>query len=103
MSELKRDFRDYFEKDNFTSRRTTGHNLYDPESLITGYEADAGFTYENSERAWPNENVRQLALSGDIDVNTVLRIAPRVFKGSAGLTPEFNTAVPALYRKGAKE
>lgn len=35
----------FFGRDNFAARRTTGHNLYDPESLITGAEVEAGLTY----------------------------------------------------------
>ena len=37
------DFPSLFTHDNFTSRRTTGCNLYDPESLLTGFEIGAGF------------------------------------------------------------
>ena len=45
------DFAGNFEKDNFASRRTTGNNMYDPESLITGAELAAGLTYKNSGQA----------------------------------------------------
>jgi len=37
-----RDFECLFEQDNFAPRRTTGNNLYDPESLITGAELARG-------------------------------------------------------------
>lgn len=39
-----------FEKENFSSRRTTGHNLYDPNATITQGELQQGFTYQNSYR-----------------------------------------------------
>lgn len=39
-----------FEHENFSSRRTTGHNLYDPNATITQGELEAGFTPENSYR-----------------------------------------------------
>jgi hypothetical protein len=79
--------KEYFASDNFASRRTTGHNLYDPESLLTVKEEEEGYTYLNSERAFPSEDLRIQAIQGDIDIPTILRIAPRRFKGSAGLTP----------------
>ena len=49
------DFPNCFTRDNFTSRRTTGHNMHDPESLISGAELARGLTYTNSRRAWRNE------------------------------------------------
>ena len=38
------DFPSLFDKDNFTLRRTTGHNMHDPESFITGRELEQGLT-----------------------------------------------------------
>ena len=69
----------YFEKDNFTSRRTTGNNMYDPESLITGAEAAAGFTYDNSHRQWASNDVYYAAVHGIIPHAGIPAIAPRVF------------------------
>ena len=68
-----------FEGDNFTSRRTTGHNLFDPESLITGEEEAKGFTYLNSRRQYPSDEVREQICRGDIPASEVPTIAPRAF------------------------
>ena len=73
-----------FDKDNFTSRQTTGHNLFDPESLITGKEAEKGFTYDNSERNYPSSEVREAIIRGDIAQADVPMIAPRQFKNGVG-------------------
>lgn len=72
-----------FDKDNFTSRRTTGHNLFDPESLITGAEEEKGFTYLNSHRHYPSDEVREAIVRGDIPASKVPEIAPRVFTEDA--------------------
>lgn len=80
MSKLNKEF---FGKDNFTSRRTTGHNLYDPESLITGAEVEAGFTYENSERKFPSDGLlEEFAIRGAMPTADILLIGPRRFKSA---------------------
>jgi hypothetical protein len=71
---------DRFENDNFTSRRTTGHNMFDPESLMSGEEEARGMTYTNSRRVWPSADVELDAIEGRIDTDEVLRVAPRQFK-----------------------
>ena len=73
-----RDFPSAFEKDNFVERRSIG-NRYDPESLITQAEIDAGFTYKNSRRNWANEKHYQSATDGYMTIDEILRTAPRVF------------------------
>lgn len=75
----------YFEKDNFTSRRTTGHNAYDPESLLTGVEIAAGFGYGDT-RDWSNDGRcgtyeaqarYDHAVAGNISCELIAVIAPR--------------------------
>ena len=78
-----RDFPSLFEKDNFKSRRTTGHNMLDPESLITGAEIEAGFTYANSARDWLSPIDYYRACHGRIPVDQILILAPRIFINSA--------------------
>lgn len=58
------DFVGFFEKDNFTARRTTGHNMFDPESFITGAELEHGFTYSNSARTYPSFEAYVEAVTG---------------------------------------
>ena len=72
------DFPSFFEQDNYTVRHTTGHNMFDPESFITGEELEAGFTYSNSARNWDSENTYKAAVRGSIPVGVVALIAPRV-------------------------
>lgn len=72
-----RDFGSLFEQDNFAFRRTTGHNLYDPESLITGAELARGLTYTNSRRGWLGYRQYHLAARGYFDVETIAAIAER--------------------------
>jgi len=69
-----------FAEDNFTKRRTTGHNMFDPESLISGEEAAKGMTYDNSRRVWPDTDTELDAIEGRISTDEVLRVAPRQFK-----------------------
>jgi hypothetical protein len=69
-----------FEQENFASRRTTGHNLFDPESLLTGAEEQAGFTYLNSRRKYPSDETREAIIRGDIPTSEVPTIAPRELK-----------------------
>lgn len=71
-------FGSLFDKDNFTLRRTTGHNMVDPESLISGAEIARGMTYTNSKRNWRDEAHYISAVTGAIDTDTVLSTAPRV-------------------------
>lgn len=71
------DFPSLFQKDNFTLRRTTGHNMYDPESLISGAEIDAGMTYMNSARDWKNLEDYIAAVSGQWTTDEILARAPR--------------------------
>jgi hypothetical protein len=72
------DFPSLFVKDNFTSRRTTGHNLLDPDSLISGAEIAAGLTYHNSSRNWNDHAHYIAACSGQITTEQVLASAPRI-------------------------
>lgn len=72
------DFPSLFEGDNFTIRRATGHNMYDPESLISGAEIAAGMTYTNSRRNWMSEQHYLNAAAGLIACESILRNAPRV-------------------------
>ena len=76
------DFPSLFERDNFTLRRTTGHNMLDPESLISGAELKRGMDYKNSTRAWCNEQHYLDAVTGEINTTEVLESAPRVFRTS---------------------
>ncbi len=74
-----------FENDNFSKRRTSGHNWYDPESLITGAEVKAGLTYHDK-RDWTHTKVDsidpqaqyELACAGYIGVPAIPVVAPRV-------------------------
>ena len=73
------DFPSRFNRDNFTSRRTTGHNMYDPECLMSGAEDRAGYTYTNSARDWDNEAHYLRAVLQEITPEEILFEAPRVF------------------------
>ena len=66
-----------FDKDNFTSRRTTGHNLFDPDSLLSGAEEAAGLTYANSSRKFPDNATREAVIRGEVSQDDVLRLYPR--------------------------
>jgi hypothetical protein len=72
------DFPSFFDKDNFTSRRTTGHNMFDPESLISGAEINQGHTYTNSKRKWLDATHYEWAVMGHITPDEILATAPRV-------------------------
>ena len=80
------DFPSLFTHDNFTSRRTTGCNLYDPESLLTGFEIGAGLNYLNSARIWRNEEHYHLACSGALSIEQILTTAPRTRRDAVVLT-----------------
>jgi len=73
------DFPSFFDADNFTTRRTTGHNMYDPESLITGAEVEKGFTYTNSKRNFRDYNHYVAAVIGDLTPEQIAEQAPRRF------------------------
>jgi hypothetical protein len=66
-----------FENDNFTSRRTTGHNLFDPDSLLTGGESAQGLTYQNSSRKFPSAEIREAVIRGEVSQADVVRLYPR--------------------------
>lgn len=72
------DFPSFFDKDNFTLRRTTGHNMHDPESFITGAELEKGFTYTNSRRNWANYRHYVAAVAGMLTPEEIAKTAPRV-------------------------
>src|ERR1035438_1385307 len=72
------DFPSKFDHDNFVSRRTTGHNMFDPDSLISGKEITKGLTYRNSARSWKNQEHYLAAVRGDITTEQILESAPRV-------------------------
>ena len=67
-----------FASDNFSSRRTTGHNLYDPESLLTGAEIEKGLDYTNSHRVWSSYETYKAACEGLFTPEIIVEIAPRV-------------------------
>lgn len=78
------DFPSNFEKDNFDSRRTTGNNQFNPDSLITGGELEQGFTYTNSRRVWFSRADYLDAVHGREsrngllwDVQSIIDFAPR--------------------------
>lgn len=71
----------YFQTDNFTTRRAaepTAYGVnYDPESLLTGAEAASGLTYADK-RIWPSAEVYAEAVAGRISPELIPSIAPRV-------------------------
>lgn len=71
--------RTHFAQDNFSIRRTTGHNMFDPDSLITGAELARGFTYANSHRDYPGQHTYDAIVAGDVPLAIVPDVAPRVF------------------------
>ena len=74
------DFPSKFDHDNFVSRRTTGHNMFDPESLISGKEIAEGLTYRNSTRSWRNQKHYLSAVQGDLTTEEILEFAPRILR-----------------------
>ena len=82
----------YFAQDNFSSRRTTGHNMLDPESFITGAELAQGFTYSNSHRAFDSQSLYDAVVSGDIAAHLVPQFAPRAFTGNVYSRREHRSA-----------
>lgn len=69
-----------FELDDFSGRRTTGHNLYDPESLLTGGEISHGYTYANSTRDYISASHYLHCIDGTLSPDEIALGAPRVFK-----------------------
>ena len=67
-----------FDHDNFASRRTTGNNMYDPESTITGAELAAGMTYSNSRRAFPGVEWYLDVVHSVAPMDLALEFFPRV-------------------------
>lgn len=51
---------------------------YDPESFLTGAEIDAGFTYDNSRRRWSTAALYDAACRGELTLEDIVRLAPRV-------------------------
>jgi hypothetical protein len=51
--------------DGFASRRTTGHNMFDPESTISQGELDAGLTFMNSVVLVPRDVAMDQVKPGD--------------------------------------
>lgn len=71
------DAKETFAKDNFTSRRTTGHNLFDPDSLLSGAEESQGLTYGNSSRKFPDVETREAVIRGEVSQADILQLYPR--------------------------
>lgn len=74
----KRDFCGYFVADNYSVRHTTGHNMFDPDSFITGEELDLGLTYSNSARAFPDFKAYHDAVTGAYTPKEIAEFFPRV-------------------------
>jgi hypothetical protein len=72
------DFPSLFDADNYSARHVTGHNMLDPESLITGRELAEGMTYENSHREWASEEQYWLACAGTVPTEKLVKLWPRV-------------------------
>lgn len=78
MTSAKRKYIDLFSTDNYALRHATGHNMYDPECLITGREIARGFTYTNSHRDIVGPATYNLICGGELKTRTVLNMAPRL-------------------------
>ena len=78
-----------FDNDLFEIRRANqvgAGNPYDPESLMSGREAELGFTYSNSHREWDCEEDYNRAVKGLMSTEEVLEKHPRVFnEGALGI------------------
>jgi hypothetical protein len=57
-----------------------GKYLYNPNSLITGAELEAGYTFENSTRQWANPSDLEAAMSGELTIKDILTKGPRHLK-----------------------
>lgn len=73
-----RDFDGFFASDNYDLRHATGHNMLDPESVITGNEISQGMSYANSRRQYPDIETYVKAASGDLGAGELSKTAPRV-------------------------
>jgi hypothetical protein len=73
-----KDFPSLFDQDNYASRHTTGCNLLDPESLITGAEIAKGLSYDNSHRDFWGPATYELACSGDLSTEVLVDHFPRI-------------------------
>ena len=85
-----------FDHDNFSSRRTTGHNLYNPDATITQGELDAGFTPENSRRVDNHPNVHNIGPGVNLE-----NLGPRVFL--PGQDPNRTTKLSAFVERNTWE
>jgi hypothetical protein len=52
-------------------------STYDPESLITGAEVEAGATYKDA-RQWPDQHTAERAYSGQLTPDEIAKLAPRL-------------------------
>lgn len=50
---------------------------FDPEGMISQAEVDAGMTYTNSRRSWPEGMAWLQFFRGELSADQVLDIAPR--------------------------
>lgn len=72
---------DFFAEDNFTARRSGAGpsnfgNAYDPESLLTGAEIEAGLGYEHP-RDFSHGPSYRLAVAGKVAVKDIPTFFPR--------------------------
>jgi hypothetical protein len=76
-------------EDNFAQRRASQNVAYDPDSLLTGAEVEAGLDYENSTRVPVDRNTFSSdidlayhadAIAGELDTTKVLTFLPRTLK-----------------------
>lgn len=92
----------HFTADNFVERRANSigaGNAFDPDSLITGWEIAHGFTYTNSHRDYPGQATYDAIVAGQVPVDQVPLIAPRVFN-AVPLTDPSRDAYAADVRQG---
>jgi hypothetical protein len=73
-----KNFPDLFAADNYALRHSTGHNMLDPESLITGREIANGLTYDNSHRDYVSQGAYLRVVSGEIETQRLVIVAPRM-------------------------
>lgn len=69
-----------FDRDNFELRRSNSPACgvpYDPDSLLTGAEVEAGLTYMDK-RHWASEVERNAAVAGAFLPQVIPELAPRV-------------------------
>lgn len=72
---------DFFERDNFLARRSGAGpsnfgNAYDPNSLLTGAEIEAGLGYEHPRDLSHGPSVRA-AVAGKVAVEDIPTLLPR--------------------------